>query len=1298
MRRILSISTLLVLCATWTGCVRGDSDSSEGPQGRNMTLTVNVSVPGSSPGGTRAGAQDDDEPLVETVTNQLDMLLLKPVKNDQGYLVGYSYHEHYVGQAEDKSFKFRAVNQDEGEYKAIFIANAHDKVVAALGEIAVGDAEDAVLKKLTFDTDDAWQKQVKSLPMYGSMTGLDLSANMGAQIPLEITMLRAAARVDVVSNVPGLGIAEVRVVNTMNKSSLVPDESNLNESASAVEKPTIVDDASRLGVDNAIVKSGAKDGDVWKAGVTNIYVGEAEAGDTYSERNCVLVNIPQKKEATDDDAPLEDNWYRIDLVDGTAAPRAVLRNHHYTITINSINGPGFEKPEDAFESVTVNVDCEILDWELGMDQDVEFADGYSLNVNRSEVTLYNNGDANEEITVETTYPEGWTLGDKSGWLTIAPEETANPEANLSISANWDDIEADESREGYFWITAGNLKKKIIVTQVNRQGELSLDVTPQTVYFAKNPNAPQVVTATYSPTDAVLTMTWDKDNIQEWVGDKQPELKGNVISLRPKELTDEGERRASLTFTLTSADGKETTSKKVDVIQSGNPVFFNVENLGSVDAGETEHTFKVYSAADWVLTGAKPAAAVTDVDKNLLVKWGEDLQIANEKGADYTVTFPANDTWAARTWFFRPHADHESWTEYEAWKVEQAGAIPVLTVTPSPVDFGAEAEPARIPVKVSTNAKWTYELPADNAWVVGTAGDPYTPEKAPYGQDTPATMNDYVLSFSSTEFMVNGKHVAETTIPAAGEETATVTFKTQAENLADASLQKAVNVTFKRTVPGYLRPPVGEAKLDVYPFELTKENKAGSVTLNFQTNVPWEAGYIENDVAKKLEDGVPAKFSAQTAELAFSSSTDWRLPIPDPNASSRSIRVYVRPQKDVQMAANEPSELYYDLLIDKYYVREAKLTVDGTEIKPDVTQVFGYESIHTAEVKITGDFPERSLVWGDRKKGDLIEASDGATATLEHDYDETGWWGYQTFTVQFAHEYRDDKTYDGVLNLGSFTLTGHDGAFEPIGTLSAETDKVKVVMKAASNTVLPPDVPLNVKLVRQNSNTAVYEPVSHAPERLEWDVYIGKNTEYRETDPRNFECWIEVSDWNGGTIKKTLTVTQKGTKPGTTVTLPDRDPNKQYQLLELAGGFDEGKIPSSITRGKPAGCKSVITLKKGERIKWPMDEVPMTFSNTHKTGPWLFARAGFTLRQWLESSNTWPPKPIQKYTRGPEVQLTPVGENEFVVSNIVTTGTILINQEPPGWYDSEWGEKHKAYVVCEPLIPIPTTGNGASTTE
>lgn len=1305
MRRILSISTLLVLCATWTGCVRGDSDSSEGPQGRNMTLTVNVGVPGSSPGGTRADAQDDDKPLDETVTNELDMLLFKMDYDEKGNFPGNFFHSHHFAKAEGTSFKFRGVNQDGETYKVIFIANAHDKVTAALEGVAAGAAEDAVLKKLTFETGDAWQKQVKSLPMYGSMTGLNLYEDAGAQT-LTITMLRAAARVDVVSKAKYgegnednegnegnednednvYGIAEVRVVNTWDKTSLVPASFDENASEPAVTDPTIVDDANRLGVDNAIVKSGVKTGDVWGDKVTNIYVGEAEAGATYSERNCVLVNIPQKKADTEN-APLEDNWYRIDLVDGTK-PRAVLRNHHYTITINSINGPGFEKPKDAFENVTVNVNCEIQDWELGMNQDVEFADGYSLNVNRSEVTLYNNGDANEEITVETTYPDGWKIGDKSGWLTIAPEETKNPEANLSISANWDDIEADESREGYFWITAGNLKKKIIVTQVNRPGELSLDVTPQTVYFAKNPNAPQVVTATYSPTDAVLTMTWDTDNIQEWVGDKQPELKGNVISLRPKELTNDDERTAKLTFTLTSADGSETIQKEVKVIQTGNPVFFNVENLGPVAAGETEHTFKVYSAADWVLKGAKPAAAVTDVDKNLLVKWGEGLQIASEKGADYTVTFPANDSWAARTWFFRPSAEHESWTEYEAWKVEQEGATPELKVTPSPVDFGAEAEPARIPVKVSTNAKWTYELPADNAWVVGTAGDSYTPEKAPYGEDTPATVNDYVLSFSSTEFMVDGKHEAKpgTVIPAAGPYETTVNFNTQAENLADASLQKTEKVTFKRTVPGYLRPPVGEAKLDVYPFELTRRN-GGKVTLKFQTNVPWEAGYIENDVAKKLTDGNAAKFSAQTAELDITSSSDWRLPIPDPNASSRSVRVYVRPKKDVQMAANEPSELYYDLLVDKYYVREAKLTVDGTEIKPGVTQVFGYTTEpRIAIVTITGDFPERDLFWGDGGK-DKIKADKGATAIIpdgatalipDHEYFRQGWWGSQTFTVQFEHNYKVEP-YNGFLNVGSFTLTGHDGEFAEMARLPAEAETMTVVMNAAENSELPLDVKLNVWL--EGQQVGAYSPdLSQSNEkRIVWKVTIKKNTASSETDPRDYDCWIEVPEWSGTKIRKEITVTQKGSKPGTTVTIPTKDPNKKYELVLLDGGQKaNAQTVSIITRRPPSNCK-VVKLQPGDVIVWPEDVTPIQFGTDDTGGPWLFGSAPFTSRMGARQDNWIAPTIVFETT---PFAHTTLNGNTLTINWVRTAGLESDKGHPAGWYANEWGPGYYSYVLCE----------------
>lgn len=1190
MRRILSIVTLLVLSATWTGCVRGDSDSSEGPQDRNMTLTVHVSVPGSSSGGTRAGTQDD---APERNIEELDMLVFRN-KDGEG---AFKYRSRHSGRlVAESEFRFESMQTEDTDMNhVVFIANAHSDVEAAMGNVNPDEPMDEILEKLTFATGNQWMDvrpgPNKSLPMYGEKADVSLNKASGAVPFHKIEMLRAAARVDVKNAEGGTyGIAEVRVVNTMDKSRLVPDKDVFDEFGEQVKAPSIATGANRLGVDGAIAKQGVQDGGgLWKTSIEGVYVGEAEAGGTYSERNCVLVNIPGAA-ATD---PTKNNWYRIDLVEGTGAdakPRAVLRNYHYTINIKSVTGPGLGTPDEAFNNVPVNVECEILDWEMGMNQDVEFADGYSLKVNRSEVTLYNNGTPNEELTVETTHPEGWKIEDKSDWLTITPTSgNKNDEKPLDFSGTTFAGD-DKSREGYFWVQAGNLKKKITVTQVNRDGELSLEVIPGTVYFTKSPKDQQVVTATYFPADATLTMSWTADNIKEWVGDRLPELKGNVVSLRPKEMTDPDveERTATLTFTLTSADGTEKIEKTVEVIQSAKAVFFEVMNCGdgvTVAAGQTKHIFKVKSATDWSLAGAEPAAYVTDVKDNKLVKWGEGLQIGVETGADYTVTFPANDSWAERIWFFRPHADHESWEEYTQWYVTQSGATPELTVTPSPVDFGAEAEPARIPVKVSTNAKWQYAVTGGDAWVVDTAEDPYILDKAPYGEkDTPATKNEYAVYFGSTTFEVDGKNnPVNPPLPAAGEYKATMTFETRAtvDEINEELLpqQATQSVEFRRTVPGYLRPPVNKRALDVYPIELTTLN-GGQVTIQFQTNVPWVAGYSVDGKDIERISGTAGEFGLKTEKLQVSGSSEWHLPIPDPNAGSRGVRVFVRPQKGASMAASEPSELYYDLKIDKYYVRKAELTVDGKLINPNAAepQVFAIGA-HNVKASITGNFPPRPFEWG-TGFGTVsdVEATDGATVDLPPlVIDKTGWWGQIGLTPYLNHQYIAEG-YDGILSLGSFIIMGHDGTLKineydskgnSITSIPSEQESVGVIMTALEGTKLPATLTLEISNDQGKTLPSATANSIDGGASVSWTANIGENEAEHEVV---YTFTVRGEDYLGNPVHRSCTLTHLEKDSAPTANIEGMTPPEgyKYAFVPMQG---QGGESSPLRRGQ--ACIEIV---------------------------------------------------------------------------------------------------------------------------
>jgi hypothetical protein len=112
-----------------------------------------------------------------------------------------------------------------------------------------------------------------------------------------------------------------------------------------------------------------------------------------------------------------DTFYRIDFTqDGTSLIN-VLRNHLYQINIMGVTGPGEKTPEDAYNSLAMNMEVEINDWEeAGLDEII--LDGVrwiKLQRSRNEdlsraAMLYRLANTTDELRFETNIPlTEWTL-------------------------------------------------------------------------------------------------------------------------------------------------------------------------------------------------------------------------------------------------------------------------------------------------------------------------------------------------------------------------------------------------------------------------------------------------------------------------------------------------------------------------------------------------------------------------------------------------------------------------------------------------------------------------------------------------------------------------------------------------------------------------------------------------------------------------------------------------------------------------------------------------------------------------
>ena len=125
-------------------------------------------------------------------------------------------------------------------------------------------------------------------------------------------------------------------------------------------------------------------------------------------------------------------YYRVDFVSGGGLVN-VLRNHLYRVNIMGVSGPGESTPEEAYRSLAMRMDVEIMDWV--QDTQETFFDGVNwirLHNTRNEslsrhAILYRTTNTTDELRFETTIPldqwdmNGAGLGLSHGGTVVAPD-------------------------------------------------------------------------------------------------------------------------------------------------------------------------------------------------------------------------------------------------------------------------------------------------------------------------------------------------------------------------------------------------------------------------------------------------------------------------------------------------------------------------------------------------------------------------------------------------------------------------------------------------------------------------------------------------------------------------------------------------------------------------------------------------------------------------------------------------------------------------------------------------------------
>ena len=156
----------------------------------------------------------------------------------------------------------------------------------------------------------------------------------------------------------------------------------------------------------------------------------------------------------------------MEFVDDSEALLHLTRNHLYNVVIDEVKAAGRPTPWHAYVNKPSNIVVEITDWNDGGMSETLFKGQYSRTVDKSHLECYVEGIA-KSMTVSTTYPDAWTVEDLPDWLEVVdidPAAEVGVQSTLTLEVKSSDPLTTSSRSGEFYIVAGNLRKKITVTQ------------------------------------------------------------------------------------------------------------------------------------------------------------------------------------------------------------------------------------------------------------------------------------------------------------------------------------------------------------------------------------------------------------------------------------------------------------------------------------------------------------------------------------------------------------------------------------------------------------------------------------------------------------------------------------------------------------------------------------------------------------------------------------------------------------------------------------------------------------------
>ncbi|MDH6307064.1 uncharacterized protein (TIGR02145 family) [Parabacteroides sp. PF5-5] len=350
--------------------------------------------------------------------------------------------------------------------------------------VLVANAQDLITTNFTKDTPKAdvlsalqataakWNATpgsagYKHIPMWGKKSGVEIKEGTTFTGANAIKLARMLAKVNVsiaTAAQSDFELTSIRVYNYNNKGRVAPtkgwsDADNKMTSpdvpaeATLTKGPLLYDGTdittAKVKSEDVIYLFEAVKGTDSKLGSnTCLVLGGTYEGDTYYYR----VDFTKKE---------NDKWVYLDL----------LRNHKYVVSVTAVKGPGFKDPGDAFNSLPVNIEANILEWDEGGMENVAFDGQFYLSVSQDEYNLSKDARsslfADNVIYVKTDYQSGSESGWKVEKIVNADNET---QAVTWVSLDQNTGVKDVKSERYFKVeenTSGSSRKAKIIFAAGR---------------------------------------------------------------------------------------------------------------------------------------------------------------------------------------------------------------------------------------------------------------------------------------------------------------------------------------------------------------------------------------------------------------------------------------------------------------------------------------------------------------------------------------------------------------------------------------------------------------------------------------------------------------------------------------------------------------------------------------------------------------------------------------------------------------------------------------------------------------